>query len=170
MITFIHGNIFESNAEVITNTVNCVGVMGKGLALQFKNRYPHMFSVYVDVCRKGLLCPGKLMIIAESDHRVMLFPTKDDWRNQSELWMIEDGLDKFVATYKQHSIKSIAFPRLGCGCGGLDWNIVKQLMISKLYSLDCEIFIYERCLACARLMNVKIRHCTERRFDYGKQT
>lgn len=76
---------------------------------------------------------------------VMILETvpKDDWRNPSELWMIEAGLDKFVATYKQHNIKSIAFPRLGCGCGGLDWTVVKQLMISKLSSLDCDVFIYE---------------------------
>lgn len=76
MIEFIHGDIFSSKTDVIVNTVNCVGVMGKGLALQFKNKYPHMFSAYVNVCRKGLLRPGKLMIVTESDHHVMLFPTR----------------------------------------------------------------------------------------------
>lgn len=148
MISFVSGDIFESDANVIAIPVNCVGVMGKGLALQFKQRYPWSFFVYKRACDEHQLDIGKLMLvraIAETDYdrRFLMFPTKYDWRKKSELWMISDGLDKFVDTYLQHDIRSIAFPRLGCGCGGLDWSEVKQLMFEKLSGCDCEIYIYE---------------------------
>ena len=142
MIEYIEGDIFESPAQVIVNTVNTVGVMGKGLALSFKQRYPQMFEKYKSVCEKHLLTIGKLMLFYEPDHWLLLFPTKENWRNPSKLEYIEKGLMKFVQTYAEKNITSIAFPRLGCGNGELDWNDVKPLMERYLKKLPIDIYIY----------------------------
>lgn len=142
MIEYIEGDIFESPAQVIVNTVNTVGVMGKGLALSFKQRYPDMFERYKYVCEKHLLTVGKLMLFYEVDHWILLFPTKESWRNPSKLEYIEKGLMKFVQTYAEKNITSIAFPRLGCGNGELDWNDVKPLMEYYLKKLPIDVYIY----------------------------
>ena len=142
MIEYIVGDIFESPAQVIVNTVNTVGVMGKGLALSFKKRYPQMFERYKNVCEKNLFTIGKLMLFYEPDHWILLFPTKENWRNPSKLEYIEKGLMKFVQTYAEKNITSIAFPRLGCGNGELDWNDVKPLMEKYLKSLPIDVYIY----------------------------
>lgn len=142
MIEYIEGDIFESPAQVIVNTVNTVGVMGKGLALSFKQRYPEMFERYKSVCEKHLLTVGKLMLFYEPDHWLLLFPTKENWRNPSKLEYIEKGLMKFVQTYAEKNITSIAFPRLGCGNGELDWNTVKPLMERYLKKLPIDVYIY----------------------------
>lgn len=142
MIEYIEGDIFESPAQVIVNTVNTVGVMGKGLALSFKQRYPKMFERYKVVCEKNLLTTGKLMLFYEADHWILLFPTKENWRNPSKIEYIEKGLMKFVQTYAEKNITSIAFPRLGCGNGELDWNEVKPLMERYLKKLPIDVYIY----------------------------
>ena len=142
MIEYIEGDIFESPAQVIVNTVNTVGVMGKGLALSFKQRYPEMFERYKAVCEKHLLTVGKLMLFYEPDHWLLLFPTKENWRNPSKLEYIEKGLMKFVQIYAEKNITSIAFPRLGCGNGELDWNDVKPLMERYLKKLPIDVYIY----------------------------
>lgn len=142
MIEYIEGDIFESPAQVIVNTVNTVGVMGKGLALSFKQRYPQMFERYKSICEKHLLTVGKLMLFYEPDHWLLLFPTKENWRNPSKLEYIEKGLMKFVQTYAEKNITSIAFPRLGCGNGELDWNDVKPLMERYLKKLPIDVYIY----------------------------
>ncbi|MGM9551755.1 MAG: macro domain-containing protein [Clostridia bacterium] len=142
MIEYIEGDIFESPAQVIVNTVNTVGVMGKGLALSFKQRYPEMFERYKTACEKHLLTIGKLMLFYEADHWLLLFPTKENWRNPSKLEYIEKGLMKFVQTYAEKNITSIAFPRLGCGNGELDWNDVKPLMERYLKNLPIDVYIY----------------------------
>lgn len=144
MIEYIEGDIFESPAQVIVNTVNTVGVMGKGLALSFKQRYPQMFEKYRAACEKHLLTIGKLMLFYETDHWLLLFPTKEHWRNPSKLEYIEKGLMKFVQTYAEKSITSIAFPRLGCGNGELDWTDVKPLMERYLKELPIDVYIYLR--------------------------
>ena len=99
MIEYLEGDIFNSPAQVIVNTVNTVGVMGKGLALSFKNRYPDMFERYKKVCEEGKLQNGNLMLFYYPDHWLLLFPTKENWRNPSKLEYIEKGLQKFVSTY-----------------------------------------------------------------------
>lgn len=99
MIEYIEGDIFESPAQVIVNTVNTVGVMGKGLALAFKKRYPDMFERYKQACDNDALTIGKLMLFYEADHWLLLFPTKKHWRNPSKLEYIEAGLAKFVSSY-----------------------------------------------------------------------
>jgi O-acetyl-ADP-ribose deacetylase (regulator of RNase III) len=142
MIEYIEGNIFDSPAQVIVNTVNTVGVMGKGLALSFKQRYPDMFERYKAVCEKHQLSIGKLMLVYEPDHWLLLFPTKENWRNPSKLEYIEKGLMKFVQTYAEKNITSIAFPRLGCGNGELNWDDVKPLMERYLKKLPIDIYIY----------------------------
>lgn len=142
MIEYIEGDIFDSPAQVIVNTVNTVGVMGKGLALSFKKRYPDMFESYKKVCEKHQLTIGKLMLHQEADHWILLFPTKENWRNPSKLEYIEKGLMKFVSTYAEKHITSIAFPKLGCGNGELDWNLVRLLMERYLKPLPIDVYIY----------------------------
>lgn len=135
-------NIFDSQCQTIVNTVNCVGVMGKGLALEMKKRYPDMFEKYKDFCNKGLIDIGKLWLYKHSDEKWILnFPTKKDWRNPSEYEYIEDGMIKFVETYKERGIKTVAFPMLGCSNGGLDKNIVIQIMTKHL--VKCTDLIVE---------------------------
>lgn len=142
MIEYIEGDIFESPAQVIVNTVNTVGVMGKGIALSFKKRYPEMYERYKTVCEQGLLRTGKLMLFYESDYWVLLFPTKENWRHPSKLEYIEAGLQKFVQTYAAKGITSIAFPRLGCGNGELKWDDVRPLMEKYLKKLPITVYIY----------------------------
>lgn len=142
MIEYIEGDIFESPAQVIVNTVNTVGVMGKGLALSFKQRYPQMFEKYKIACEKHQLTIGKLMLFYEADHWLLMFPTKENWRNPSKLEYIEKGLMKFVQTYAEKSITSIAFPRLGCGNGELNWSDVKPIMEKYLKNLPIDVYIY----------------------------
>lgn len=142
MIEYIEGDIFESPAQVIVNTVNTVGVMGKGLALSFKRRYPEMFEKYRKACEKKQLTIGKLMLFYEADHWVLLFPTKENWRNPSKLEYIEQGLEKFCRTYDEKHITSIAFPRLGCGNGALDWKEVRPMMEHYLAKLPINVYIY----------------------------
>lgn len=142
MFEYIVGNIFDSPAQVIVNTVNTVGVMGKGLALSFKQRYPEMFNAYRKACEKHQLTIGKLMIWYAPDHWILLFPTKENWRNPSKLEYIEKGLMKFVNTYADKNITSIAFPRLGCGNGELNWDDVRPLMEKYLKILPIDVYIY----------------------------
>jgi O-acetyl-ADP-ribose deacetylase (regulator of RNase III) len=116
--------------------------MGKGLALEMKNRYPDMFEKYKDFCEKGLIDIGKLWVYKHSDDKwVLNFPTKKDWRNKSEYEYIDKGMKKFVETYKEKGIKTIAFPMLGCSNGGLDKDIVIQIMTK--YLIKCTDLIVE---------------------------
>lgn len=142
MIEYIEGNIFDSPAQVIVNTVNTVGVMGKGLALSYKQKYPVMFDHYKIACEKLQFIIGKLMIWYAPDHWILLFPTKENWRNPSKLEYIEKGLIKFANTYAEKNITSIAFPRLGCGNGELNWEDVKPMMEKYLKSLPIDVYIY----------------------------
>lgn len=142
MIEYVKGDLFCSPAQVIVNTVNTVGVMGKGLALSFKKRYPDMFEAYRAACEKHQLTIGKLMLYYASDHWLLLFPTKISWRNPSRIEYLEEGLKKFVDTYAEKGITSIAFPKLGCGNGELSWSDVKPVMERYLKSLPIRIYIY----------------------------
>lgn len=143
MITYVRTNIFESRADVLVNTVNTVGVMGKGLAKEFKRIYPDMFEVYQKFCEDGTLTVGKLQVYKTPNKWILNFPTKANWRSPSKLEYIEQGLEKFVAHYERLGIKSIAFPMLGCGNGGLSWeDEVKPLMEKYLKPLPIDIFIH----------------------------
>ena len=142
MLKYVEGDLFSSPAQVLVNTVNTVGVMGKGIALEFKKRYPEMFLKYKDQCDKHKLVVGKLMLWYEPDHWLLQFPTKEHWRNPSKLEYIEKGLMAFVRKYADYNISSIAFPKLGCGNGELDWNEVKTLMEKYLKNLPIDVYIY----------------------------
>lgn len=142
MIEYIEGNIFDSPAQVIVNTVNTVGVMGKGLALEFKKRYPQMFEQYKKACESREFIMGKLMFISAPDHMILLFPTKENWRNPSKLSYIELGLKKFCDNYAKFGITSIAFPKLGCGNGELNWEDVRSLMEKYLNNLPIDVYVY----------------------------
>lgn len=142
MISYIEGDIFNSPAQVIVNAVNTVGVMGKGIALAYKNRYPKMFEYYKAACESKKFQMGKLMLCRETDHLILLFPTKENWRNPSKLEYIKAGLVKFVKTYAEKNITSIAFPKLGCGNGELNWSDVKPLMEEYLKQLPIDVYVY----------------------------
>lgn len=148
MLQFLKGNLLESRAEALVNTVNTVGVMGKGIALQFREAFPVNFKEYQKACKAGLLQPGKLLPV--KDHNAFLgeklivnFPTKTHWRKPSQYQYIEDGLKELALLIKEKGIKSIALPPLGCGNGGLDWQRVKSLIEANLAGLDAEIQVYE---------------------------
>ena len=146
MVKVLHGKtIFESDAQTLVNTINCVGVMGKGIALEFKNRYPAMFDKYKSFCDKGVFKPGVLWIYKAEDGKwVLNFPTKVDWRNPSKIEYIEEGLKKFVEIWEEKGIKSIAFPLLGCSNGGLDPDEVIPIMKKYLEQCDgLKAYIYD---------------------------
>lgn len=142
MITYIKGDIFSSPAKILVNTVNAVGVMGKGVALEFKKRYPEMFQEYRRLCEEKRLSIGTLMVWRKSDKWVMLFPTKKHWRYPSKIEYIEAGLKKFAENWDKLGVDSIAFPRLGCGNGGLDWEEVRPMMKRYLEKIPMNIYIY----------------------------
>lgn len=144
-ITFRKGNIFNTKMQTIVNTVNCVGVMGKGLALEFKLRYPDMFYKYKELCQSKLMGIGKLWIYKSEScpQWILNFPTKLHWKNPSKIEYIEAGLRKFVESYKEKGITSIAFPLLGTHNGGLGKSEVLELMYKYLEKCDLEVEIYE---------------------------
>lgn len=141
-IQYQKGDIFESNAQVIVNTVNCQGIMGKGLALAFKQKYPAMFNVYQQECRTGKLRIGRPTLYQKSTPWILNFPTKDSWRANSKLEYLQQGLEFLVAHYKNAGIKSIAFPKLGAQNGKLSWDEVGPMMAQYLCQLDIDVFIY----------------------------
>ena len=148
MIEFTTGNLMASQDAVLVNTVNTVGVMGQGIALQFKDEFPHNFKVYADACGKGELYPGKLLIVNDYSLRygektIINFPTKVHWRNPSKYEYIEEGLVALRKYLKDEKVESISIPPLGCGNGGLDWTIVKPMIASALEGLETSIHIYE---------------------------
>jgi len=141
-IQYQQGDIFDSKAHVIVNTVNCKGVMGKGLALAFKQRYPAMFPVYQQECKTGKLHIGRPTLYKQSTPWILNFPTKDHWKPPSKIEYLEKGLEYFVANYKKAGIKSIAFPKLGAQNGKLPWDEVGPLMARYLSQLDIDVYIY----------------------------
>lgn len=144
MINFVKGDILLSNDEAIINPVNIVGVMGKGLALQFKEKYPLNFKLYHNACKNNKVQIGKMYATRENNKIIINFPTKKHWRNPSKIEYINSGLDSLILLIQQNNIKSVSIPPLGCGCGGLNWDEVKQLIIQKLSILDNVIInIYE---------------------------
>lgn len=137
MISITDGNIIEAKAEALVNTVNCVGYMGKGIALQFKQAYPENFEAYAKACRSDDTKPGKMFVFETgrmfNPRYIINFPTKRHWRGRSRLEDIESGLTALIQDVKKLNIKSIAVPPLGCGLGGLQWSVVRP-MIEKAFS------------------------------------
>lgn len=148
MIHYKTGDILQSKADALVNTVNTVGVMGKGIALQFKNAFPSNYKAYVDAYKAGKLDVGKMFVTKDSNLHsgskiIINFPTKKDWRKPSEYSYIEAGLDDLVRVIEEYDIKSIAIPPLGAGNGGLDWNRVKVILENKLSNIGIDVTVYE---------------------------
>ncbi|MDY0930299.1 type II toxin-antitoxin system antitoxin DNA ADP-ribosyl glycohydrolase DarG [Chryseobacterium sp. CFBP8996] len=148
MIQYKIGNLLDSDADALVNTVNTDGVMGKGIALQFKNQFPNNYKQYVKACKDNEIGIGKLFVFEEQTllkgkKIIINFPTKTSWRKPSEYAYIKEGLIDLVKIIKENKIKSIAIPPLGAGNGGLNWNIVKEILQTYLQNIDCDIQIFE---------------------------
>jgi O-acetyl-ADP-ribose deacetylase (regulator of RNase III) len=126
---FVRGNLLEADVEALVNAVNCVGVMGKGLALQFKNAFPDVFKNYARACRAGEVAPGQIHVVEtrrpHGPKIVMNFPTKRHWREPSRMEDIEAGLEALVREVERRDIRSLAIPALGSGLEGLPWSEVR---------------------------------------------
>lgn len=147
MIEYKQGDILRENAEAIINTVNCVGVMGRGIALQFKKAFPQNFLAYAAACKKKEVQPGKMFVFETGQlanpRYIINFPTKRHWRGASRMDDIDAGLRALVETIQRYDIKSIAIPPLGSGLGGLDWTDVKPRIEAVLQPLtDLRVMIY----------------------------
>ncbi len=136
------GDLLKSSAHALISTVNCVGVMGKGVALQFKRAYPEMFADYVLRCERKEVQLGRPYVFDAGQHLIVNFPTKGHWRAVSKLSDIEAGLDALVELVKQWNIKSIAVPPLGCGNGQLDWEVVGPTLVLGLARLGIPVELY----------------------------
>lgn len=141
-----HGNLLEANAEALVNTVNTEGVMGKGIALQFRRAFPENFAAYEQACARGEVRIGRMNVVERlaSPRYIINFPTKQHWRHPSKLEYIRLGLLDLVSEIRARSIRSIAMPPLGCGLGGLRWEEVRPLIIEALSSIeDLRVVLFE---------------------------
>lgn len=148
MIEYKTGNILEEDAEALVNTVNCVGHMGRGIALQFKKAWPENFRAYAAACRREEVRPGKMFVfetgLLTNPRYIINFPTKRHWRGKSRIEDIEAGLEALVAEIRQRGIRSIALPPLGSGLGGLDWQEVRAHIEQTLRALSAvRIVVFE---------------------------
>lgn len=145
LIKYTTGDMFQSGAECLVNTVNCEGYMGKGIAYQFKLKFPENNKAYIKACKDKTLHVGTIHTFVENGITIVNFPTKDKWRENSKISYIETALDVLVERLPKLNVKSVAIPPLGCGNGGLDWQTVKELIQKKLKPIadDFTVLIYE---------------------------
>jgi O-acetyl-ADP-ribose deacetylase (regulator of RNase III) len=148
MIKFTKGDILAADAEALVNTVNCVGFMGRGIALQFKNAFPQNFKVYEEVCKRGEMQPGRVLVYETGSitnpKYIINFPTKRHWRGKSRIGDIESGLQSLVDEITKRQIHSLAIPPLGSGLGGLYWPEVRSLIEDYLRPLaNVSILVFE---------------------------
>jgi len=148
MVEITRGNLLTADAEALVNTVNCVGYMGKGIALQFKKAFPENFTAYQKACRAGLVQPGKMFTFETGSmlrpRYIINFPTKRHWRGKSRYEDIEAGLRTLVSDVKRLRIRSIAVPPLGCGLGGLDWKKVRPMIEAAFAEVpDVRVMLFE---------------------------
>lgn len=147
----VKGNIFNSDAMAVVNTVNCVGAMGKGIALDFKLRFPEMFKEYQKICFKHILKPGQILPYRKSKPIILNFAIKDDWKDPSKVEWVEETLQKFVLNYKTMGITSIAFPWMGAMNGGIPLETIKELTrkyLSNLPDIDIEVYDFDPDVPC----------------------
>lgn len=143
MIKVLVGNLFNSQAQTLVNAVNCVGVMEKGIALQFKIRFPEMYRDYVRRCEQQLVKLGEPYLFTQLfPPWVLNFPTKDHWRSRSKLDSIQQGMDYMLQSYQTWGITSLAVPALGCGEGHLEWNQVGLILYGYLKQMNIPIELY----------------------------
>jgi len=148
MLKYKQGDILSEDVEAIVNTVNCVGVMGRGLALQYKNKFKENFKIYAKACKNSEVIPGKMFITETGQltnpKYIINFPTKRHWKGKSKIEDIENGLIDLKKAIKEYDIKSIAIPPLGSGLGGLDWKIVKNKIENALSNVEnINIIVYQ---------------------------
>lgn len=147
MILYLKGDLFRSKARTLVNPVNCKGVMGKGLALEFRRRWPKMCLEYQGHCKTGDLRVGRPMLLSGDDEKLILcFPTKDHWQDPSTYEIVEAGLKGLRENWGEHrgaEFRSMAFPALGCGLGGLEWPKVRPLFEKYLSNWPIDIEVYE---------------------------
>ncbi|MCW5981593.1 MAG: macro domain-containing protein [Bryobacteraceae bacterium] len=148
MIEFKSGDILKDDAEALVNTVNCVGIMGRGIALQFKQAFPRNFEAYAAACREEAMQPGRMFVFETGQlsppRYIINFPTKRHWRGKSRMSDIEAGLEALVDTLREKRIRSVAIPPLGSGLGGLDWSKVRERIETAMQSLsDVRVTVYE---------------------------
>lgn len=148
MIEFQTGDVLKDDAEALVNTVNCVGVMGRGIALQFKHAFPRNFKAYAEACRQGEVQPGQMFVFETGQltppRYIINFPTKRHWRGKSRMSDIEAGLKALVETLRDRCIRSVAIPPLGSGLGGLEWAEVRRRIEAAVQPLgDVRVTVYE---------------------------
>lgn len=142
-IKFVHGDLFNSQADAIVVTINCVGAMGKGIALTCKRRYPDIYNFYRKACADGIYVPGRIYPFEAYTPNILLAATKNHWRNRSEFVWVRDCVNDLERYLTKYPDRSIAIPPLGCGNGGLDWFVVRSLFVESLERLPNKIYIYE---------------------------
>lgn len=148
MIQIKTGDILSANAEALVNTVNCVGIMGRGIALQFRNAFPDNYRAYKAACDRKEVVPGKMLVVDlnrfENPRLVINFPTKAHWKGKSRMEDIKTGLLDLVRVLREHRVKSVAIPPLGCGLGGLNWAEVRPLIEQAVAEApDVEVLLFE---------------------------
>ena len=148
MVELTTGNLLEANAEALVNAVNTVGIMGKGIALQFRLAFPRNYELYQAACKRGDVVPGKMFVVPtnrlDNPKYIINFPTKRHWKDKSRIEDIDAGLVDLVRTIRDENIQSIAIPPLGCGNGGLDWSDVRPRILKALAEVpDVLISLYE---------------------------
>ncbi|SFT02907.1 macro domain-containing protein [Mucilaginibacter polytrichastri] len=148
MITYTTGDLLADTAPAVVNTVNTGGAMGKGIALQFREAFPHNYHQYRLACRNGKLSIGQLLAVRDcnliyGERLIINLPTKTHWRLPSEYNYIETGLTALREFIVTHQLYSLAMPAPGCGNGGLDWAKVRPIIERRLGGLDCHIIVYE---------------------------
>jgi len=148
MIEYITGNLLAADVEALVNAVNCVGVMGGGIALQFKRLYPENFKAYAVACRREEVVPGRMFVFERGSfinpRSIINFPTKRHWRERSRLRDIESGLQALVGEIRAREIRSVAMPALGCGLGGLRWENVRALVEDAFAEVDgVRVLVFE---------------------------
>lgn len=148
MISYTQGNLLDARADALVNTVNTVGVMGKGIALMFKERFDRNFNLYAAACKANQVKVGRMFVTETGEldgpRWIINFPTKDHWRNNSRLEWVESGLEDLKRVVRENKMRSVAIPPLGAGNGGLDWPAVKARIDAALIDLDdVEVIVYE---------------------------
>ena len=150
MISYVSGNLLDDDADALVNTVNCVGVMGKGIALAFKKKFPNNYKAYKAACEVGSIIPGSLFSYEEpsslddrSHPSILNVATKKHWRQPSKLEYVEESIEAIARYVSDHKIRSIAIPPLGCGNGGLDWEVVGPKLVNALSRFeDVDVRLY----------------------------
>jgi O-acetyl-ADP-ribose deacetylase (regulator of RNase III) len=169
MIEFRAGDILQADAEALVNTVNCVGIMGRGIALQFKQALPDNFKAYEAACARKEMQPGQMLVcetgFLANPRYIINFPTKRHWRSKSRIEDIESGLKALIDEIRRRGIRSIAVPPLGGGLGGLEWAEVRPLIATALGELDIQAVVFEPHASVAACRGVRPARDTLQRWN-----